>query len=87
MRIRNLLAVAFCSAIGLVSAAQAQTIQVNNWPAGVPCSALNQNPDGTYQLMQDITVGSDPDTQYIMPAGNSFSVNGEYSVWAANCGS
>ena len=85
MRIRNLLTVAtLCFGIAAVGATQAAALSVNKWPDDVPCSALQKNDDDTFTLLEAVVMGND--TDYPMAAGNTFPTDGEYHVWAVNCG-
>jgi hypothetical protein len=86
MRIRTLWAVAtLCGGIATFSSAQADDLRVTRWPDDVPCSALQKNNDGTFTLLRPVIMGDDAD--YPMAAGNTFPTDGEYHVWADNCGS
>jgi hypothetical protein len=81
MRIRNLCAVAaLCGGLVTLGTAQA-AVQVTDWPANVPCTAIGRNVDGSYTLLTDVAL---PDGA-IFAAGMTFPAGGEYDVWAT-CG-
>ena len=75
-----LLAAAVCN--GLMAAAGIAQAEVTNWPAGVPCSAITINSDGTYTLTTDVALVNGQ----TFVSGTTFPSGGEYDVWA-KCGS
>lgn len=82
MHIRNLCAVAIlCGGIATAGAARAD-VQVNRWPADVPCDVLSKNEDGTYTLLTAVTLSNGE----VIPSGTTFPTLDEYQVWVSKCG-
>jgi hypothetical protein len=71
---------AICS--GMIATVGIARAEVANWPAGVPCSAVTINPDGTYTLSTDVALVNGQ----TFANGTTFPSGGEYDVWA-KCGS